>query len=212
MDKGLYSCLYCNIKPQNFPVTIQHTITEHPCKKLKVKRRIGLENCIKNFQVVPELCREQGRYIFINTENESIHISSAHVVPKDSPYKKICKLNDRSRSDNEISDKCSDINRPCGSEENDCEIELVGLGDMDVDERNDSDKTRTQELDETIASLTSLLPMVVENLKTANKLEEFISFNRLMSEKRFPMENIAFLLFLDVVRWYNLNDTTTLMR
>ena len=83
---------------------------------------------------------------------------------------------------------------------------------MDVDERNDSDKTRTQELDETIASLTSLLPMVVENLKTANKLEEFISFNRLMSEKRFPMENIAFLLFLDVVRWYNLNDTTTLMR
>ena len=57
-----------------------------------------------------------------------------------------------------------------------------------------------------------MLPNVLRTLKQADKVNEFIQFNRLLSEGKFPMNNIALLLFLDVVRWYSLDDATTTMR
>ena len=41
---------------------------------------------------------------------------------------------------------------------------------------------------------------------------EYVSFNRLLAEEKIPMDNIAFLLFLDVVRWFSLDGYTTSMR
>ena len=49
-------------------------------------------------------------------------------------------------------------------------------------------------------------------MKDDNTLDEYLAFNRLLSEGRFPLDNIAFLLFLDVVRWFDLDKTTNFMR
>ena len=57
-----------------------------------------------------------------------------------------------------------------------------------------------------------MLPNVIESLKKAGKLDEYVQFNRLLSDGKFPMTNITFLLFLDIVRWYSLDDVTTTMR
>jgi hypothetical protein len=55
----------------------------------------------------------------------------------------------------------------------------------------------------------TLLPGVITSLKEAGKLGEFLTFNRLLNEKRFPLTNVAFLLFLDVVRWLDFDTLTT---
>lgn len=60
--------------------------------------------------------------------------------------------------------------------------------------------------------IISLLPTVIDELKNIGQLEEFLSFHKLVSEKKFPLGNIAFLLFLDVVRWYGLESTSSTMR
>ena len=57
-----------------------------------------------------------------------------------------------------------------------------------------------------------MLPNVIESLKKAGKLDEYVQLNRLLSDGKFPMTNTSFLLFLAIVRWYILDDVTTTIR
>ena len=65
----------------------------------------------------------------------------------------------------------------------------------------DDDEERTDDDEREI--LIKLIPSVVETVKNNGQLETWIQFNQLLSilQLSFPMDNIAFLLFLDVVRW-----------
>ena len=60
--------------------------------------------------------------------------------------------------------------------------------------------------------MVSLWPDVIRTLKENERLQEYISFNRLLAENKIPVHNIAFLLFIDVVRWFSLEGYTTSMR
>ena len=62
--------------------------------------------------------------------------------------------------------------------------------------------------DDTFAELVKILPTVLSSLKDSGKLEEYILYNKLVAEKRFPLDNIAFLLFNDVVRWFGSEHST----
>ena len=57
-----------------------------------------------------------------------------------------------------------------------------------------------------------MLPGVLDTLKKCDKIDEYVAFHRLLEDKKFPVTNIAFLLFLDVVRWLSLDKSTTFMR
>jgi hypothetical protein len=61
-----------------------------------------------------------------------------------------------------------------------------------------------------IETLTNLLPSVVETLKRKGKLETWIKFNKLLSTDSFPLDNIAFLLVLDVIKWFDSGNTTSM--
>ena len=45
-----------------------------------------------------------------------------------------------------------------------------------------------------------------KNLKANNKVEKVLTFLRLIVEGKFPLNNVAFLLFTDVVQWFSLDD------
>ena len=106
-------------------------------------------------------------------------------MPKDSPFKKLIKT-----ACGETKETNQSISENIGP---DCII-------------------TAEESDEIFATLVEMLPNVLQTLKQADKVNGFIQFNRLLSEGKFPMNNIALLLFLDVVRWYSLDDATTTMR
>ena len=38
----------------------------------------------------------------------------------------------------------------------------------------------------------------------------FVNFLKLLHEEKFPLNNIALLLFMDVVRWYSLENTSNM--
>ncbi|MEW8542406.1 MAG: YqaJ viral recombinase family protein, partial [Candidatus Thiodiazotropha sp.] len=65
--------------------------------------------------------------------------------------------------------------------------------------------------EEEMQSLISIMSPVVDYLKSAGKLEIWKKFNFLLASHKFPLDNIAFLLFLDVVRWFDC-DTSVTMR
>ena len=53
----------------------------------------------------------------------------------------------------------------------------------------------------------NLLPRVLQELGRVGKSDTFVKFLELVNEIKFPLNNIAFSLFCDVVSWYSLSDT-----
>lgn len=45
-------------------------------------------------------------------------------------------------------------------------------------------------------------------MKNQGQLQTWTQFNQMLSTQSFPMDNIAFLLFLDIVQWYGTQSTT----
>ena len=53
-----------------------------------------------------------------------------------------------------------------------------------------------------------IVPNLLDNLKTSGHLQDFVCLLRLISVNKFPLQNISFLLLMDVARWYSLPTTT----
>jgi hypothetical protein len=92
-----------------------------------------------------------------------------------------------------------------------------GLLNMSVDDGDMSPcdqqapMTSDETDDETLSRLLSILPSVISSLKEAGHIDMFVKFGELVASNRLPLDNIAFLLFNDVVHWYTL-DSTSQMR
>ena len=54
---------------------------------------------------------------------------------------------------------------------------------------------------EMIRTVVQMIPDVLRYLKSSGMERTYVKFSRLLAEKRFPLSNIAFLLFSDVVSW-----------
>ena len=50
--------------------------------------------------------------------------------------------------------------------------------------------------------MIDIIPNMFENLKEAGYLQEFVALMRLIADKKIPLDNISFLLLMDVARWY----------
>ena len=59
--------------------------------------------------------------------------------------------------------------------------------------------------------MNEILPQVMENLREHGLDGTMTKFFEMVSNNQFPLDNIAFLLWSETVKWFN-NDTTTQMR
>ena len=82
-----FTCGYCPNTTVDFKEIVNHLVTDHSSKEIKLKKFDGSYLRTLNFKVIPELCREQGREITLNENIGTIHDSKPNRVPKDSPSK-----------------------------------------------------------------------------------------------------------------------------
>lgn len=59
--------------------------------------------------------------------------------------------------------------------------------------------------------MVKLLPMVIKTLEESDKLEDMKRFLQLLADEKFPMQNIAYELFNDLIRWLSV-EKCNLMR
>lgn len=59
-----------------------------------------------------------------------------------------------------------------------------------------------------IQEMQELVPTIINRLKKDGLKEDFCVLLRTLASGAFPLHNIAFLLLLDVARWYSLDSTT----
>ena len=78
-----FKCEYCPTSSADFKETINHFLTDHHGREIKIKRMLRT----LNFKIVPEMCRKQRREISINDSTETIHVLKPNKVSKDSPIK-----------------------------------------------------------------------------------------------------------------------------
>ena len=83
-----FTCGYCPISSSQFKETINHLVTSHSEKEIKMKKLDGTVLRTHNYQIIPNICREQGREITLNEHTGTIHVSKPDKVTKDSPFKK----------------------------------------------------------------------------------------------------------------------------
>ena len=76
--------------------------------------------------------------------------------------------------------------------------ETVSVGTCDDINGSDDDSNETN---------YEMFSEAMERLKTHNKGDELVTFMKLVVEGKFPLNNVAFLLFTDVVKWFSCDDT-----
>jgi hypothetical protein len=64
--------------------------------------------------------------------------------------------------------------------------------------------------DEDITQVIKDIPSVVSKLRSYGHFEIWKKFNNMISNNEFPMDNIAYLLFLDIVKWYGSQNAVTM--
>ena len=52
---------------------------------------------------------------------------------------------------------------------------------------------------ETIEDIIQKIPFVLDELKSENQTDVYVKFTTLLAERKLPLSNIAYLLFVDVV-------------
>jgi hypothetical protein len=186
-----YVCIYCQENLPSFSEILTHVIESHSEQILKFSQKDGANINVKNFKIIPEICRQQGRSITVNKTRETIHISRCNTVAKDSPCGKVSKPTDNDSRCNTVAkdSPCDKVSKPTDND---------SFDDFEVDKSEDL-SLLVDDKDEEYTEIVSLIPTVIDDLQQAGKLTEYISFHKLVSDGKFPLDNLVFLLFLDVV-------------
>ena len=53
----------------------------------------------------------------------------------------------------------------------------------------------------------NIIPQLLHNLRDSQCLLDFVSLMKLIADNKFPLDNTAFTLLMDVARWYSLPST-----
>ena len=59
-----------------------------------------------------------------------------------------------------------------------------------------------------VNDMIDLLPNVLKSLEDVGQKESFLKFMGLIASETFPLHNICYLLFLDIVEWFSCDSTT----
>ena len=58
-----------------------------------------------------------------------------------------------------------------------------------------------------VDQIAGMLPKVIKTLKEYEQEDMFLKFNQLLKDRKKPMQNIAYLLFMDLVEWHSLDNS-----
>jgi len=184
-----YRCYYCNNGYENFEKAVLHGSQLHQHELLKVRSlELNLESGkfgyrTHNFNVKPSAVQELGQVIEIKNDEPGFLCVGLRNRPQE-PLEII-----KSPLSKKIRLESTDTPHPsCFAEE---------ISDDESNENVDND----------IEFLIKQTPIVVDKLRELGMIELWKTFYTMLSNGTFPVDNIAFLLFLDVVKWYGKSNT-----
>ena len=220
-----FKCYYCSFGTNNFQTCIAHTSQTHVCETLKIQRQeldcnsgvLGYRT--QNFSVIPETLFQMGKEIRTvelgdKLGIEIVDIEMTKLETIESEDDDIADISDS--GNNEIIDNLENLslleNTPSKSPAAK-KIRTSTPYKSNVSPTIESDNTSTDltlsltlpaaTANEDVLAMEEFLenmPATMQCLKDAGHFETWMAFHRLISKGQFPLNNIAFLLFLDVCK------------
>ena len=65
-------------------------------------------------------------------------------------------------------------------------------------------------LEQDIQEMNDILPNVLKTLEESGTKKSFLDFCRLVHSNNFPLDNIAYLLWVEVLKWYTMENTSSM--
>ena len=191
---GTLLCGYCTFTHGETAVVVNHCIEEHPNDDLKLVylcEETGKHKTIsKKFPVMGKSL-EQKQYTI--DDDLCLSVSDLSLTPGKSPAAKVAVISkSQTLKKNNLFGTFAD-----DDEQVTAESITSDIADLNVEDE--------------LSSMINLLPDVVSVLKQNGQLANWVKLFRLLSTNAFPLDNICFLLFTDLVKFLSL-DTTTCMR
>ena len=163
----------------------------------------------KNFSVIPLELEKENKLVIPNNDTLTIKNSrKPSISPSPAKSTKKIRLHSTPKKLEFLSTEgyhYSDQN-----EEDDLETSFANISLHDPVEIDSDEEGKETKSDSEIETLINLLPTVLENLRECGQVQSYMKFHELVAEGKMPLTNIAYLLFLDVVDWYSLEDTRTM--
>ena len=194
-------CYYCDFVGEA-EESIEHSISQHPNSILKLRKRelntntgvVGMRTL--NFNVIPSVLHETDKYILPYVDNEKISLKILNKNEVDVGFSNLSLQDTPSKSP--VTKKFR-TSTPCHDELQNTSYEVFFNETLDI---SDKSEHITFEKERYIDEIKACLPEVVKAMEQCGQLENWATFHRLLKEEKFPLENIAFHLFMDVCKFY----------
>ena len=196
----MYKCYYCGIKESPLQSIIEHCKLSHGEETLKYRQLILDENTeIQRYQtkihegVVPSNLTKYGKCITIND-------GLTYILDKESKRKKLNTPVKENFCKNFFQTPKSNQNEGNDFENDEIQMEVCCPSEKEIPEC-DSESIE-------INDMIDLLPKVLKSLEDVGQKESFLKCMGLLASGTFPLHNICYLLFLDIVEWFSCDSTT----
>ena len=209
-----YRCSTCKTFFSNFTDVINHLIKTHPDNQIQYLKQTHQGSNIYQKKTVsgcvPNILRDNSKYIKVVGE-ESLVICSVSADSGESTPQKVVKKKAPSTPTIEnqtVKRESAAPRRELFTNEqtdNQSVVETMEFVTESITATNESPEWRAM-----VDEMTALIPAVLLNLQKAGKLNSYVKFQRMLAKDCFPLDNIAFLLFLDVVNWFSNSNTCTM--
>ena len=201
-----YLCYYCPAGGGSFQEIIKHVEKEHSTRIVKVRSlelhvesgKMGYRT--HNFQVMAKDIHKKNQRLVVKSDEPGNLVISVEGPEEDKSTSMIRSPLAKKIKRVEANDEMNCSNKVTENSENKFEADFRMLSDDD-DKESISD----------VKVFTEQLPSVIETLRKHGQLEIWKKFNDMVCKNEFPMTNIAYLLFLDVVKWFS-HDNSVCMR
>ena len=191
-------CYRCDYKGNSYSDLIHHLVEVHPSQHLKYREfEIDTDSGKKGYRTKEymNIVPDEGEVLV--TSDNKVGIYKGMDRQKKSKMNTPMKITEKGNSKD---DDTLMANISCNPEDE--EIDSL-LKEMEMEHISE----HQEEEDRLIRNI----PSVLQNLKESGNLKSFEKFCELIAKNEFPMQNIGFLLFLDIVDWYS-NQSTSEMR
>ena len=203
MDTASFLCYYCPFQSEHLKQTIDHMVIGHRNARLKVRCKIldtkrgSVVIQTKDFNLVPDQVLSLGQTFTVDENTYSLTICN------DENVSEIDELN-ISKDLNELEQSMQDVSL---NENHQPEISSPAYKRIRTSTPLKTVVDNQSENDSEIEEIKKLLPSVIAELKQNGYLKPWMEFNKLVSDGKFPFQNIAFQLFMDVCRFYACDNT-----
>ncbi|CAG2212896.1 unnamed protein product [Mytilus edulis] len=178
-----FCCQYCELYNLDIFSILGHTILNHGDRFLSVKRKTtkdGVTGYVsKHYHIIPEILKSENKKIWISPGDEKIKISE------------VC--SEKAIENFSITEVCSEKSNENFSKSDDYDLRM----EDDSNKDNEFQGKCKQPHEINLATVLNKIP------NNDSQRDNFWLFIHLTLQDRFPMQSIAFLLFLDVVRWFS---------